>query len=129
MTRTAQPVGTVALFVLSCVLSAHAQSGPPQTASPTTVLDAEVALRGAPSPAHLAVQSWMIPEADHAPQVFPKKGYFIAHLLSGRMETKMGGRTVARRPDEYWSVGNGQEMTVRVLGQTALLETLTITAR
>jgi hypothetical protein len=126
MTRTAQLLGTTALVLLSCAPPARAQQAPPPTPSATTVLDTDVAV---PSPAHVTVQSWALPEADHAPQAFPKRGYFIAHLLSGRIETTLDGQTAARTPDEYWSVGNDQPMTVRVLGQSALLETITPSAR
>lgn len=129
MTRTAQLLGTMALLVLSCTPPTRAQPAPPPTASATMVLDADVDVRGAPSPAHVTVQSWALPEADRAPQVFPKRGYFIAHLLSGSIETMLDGQTGTRSPDEYWIVGNDQAMTVRVLGQSALLETITLTAR
>ena len=79
---------------------------------------------GAPQPVHISVQTWDITNRHGAPQDVPLTGFYVAHLLSGRLASSIGGQTVERAPGDYWTVKAGESMQVKARGELAILETI-----
>jgi quercetin dioxygenase-like cupin family protein len=71
-----------------------------------------------------SVKSWELPSKNEAVQDIPLTGFYVAHLLSGRLAATVDGQTSTYEPGSYWTVKTGATMQVKVLGEMAVLETI-----
>jgi hypothetical protein len=83
-------------------------------------------LKDASQPGRVSVQSWEIPSRNGATQDIPLTGFYVAHLLSGRIAATIAGQTTAHEPGSYWTVNAGATMQVKVLSELAVLETIVV---
>ena len=72
-----------------------------------------------------SVKSWELPSKNGAAQDIPLTGFYVAHLLTGRLAATIDGQTTPHEPGSYWTVKAGATMQVKVLGELAVLETIT----
>jgi hypothetical protein len=97
-----------------------------QTLSPTPVFDGNTTIpakNGATQAVHINVQSWAIAGQE---QEIPLQGFYLAHLLSGRISATIDGQTTQHLPGDYWTVKAGSAMRVEVVGEVAVLETTVV---
>lgn len=78
---------------------------------------------GATEAVHVSVQAW---EIGGEQQEMPLYGFYVAHLLSGHILATIDGRTMQHLPGDYWTVKAGAAMTVKVVGEVAVLETTVV---
>jgi len=59
----------------------------------------------------------------------PEQGFYVAHLVSGQMTTKMGDKTQLRHPGDFWTIEKGIRMVIQIKPPTesAALQTIAIT--
>jgi hypothetical protein len=118
-----KPIAVIAAALISITGlrgGAFAQALPstPLFEGSTTTL----AKNGTTQAVHVSIQSWAMNGG--APDKIPLRGFYVAHLLSGAISTTIGGKTTMRLPGSYWTVGAATIMQVKVVGETALLETI-----
>lgn len=90
------------------------------------LFDGTVATRtatGAALPVHLAAQSWTIANDGTAHEI-PLAGFYVAHLESGTVAATVAGETANHQPGDYWTVKAGASMSVTVLSELAVIETI-----
>jgi hypothetical protein len=80
-------------------------------------------------PIRIRFIAWELTSKRGASQEIPLKGFYLAHLLSGTVSTTIGGQTIVRQAGSFWTVGDGAEMQLKVLGEGAELETIVLTNR
>jgi hypothetical protein len=99
-----------------------------QTLSPNPVFEGNMttpAKDGAALPVHVSIQSWQIAnQKDGAVREIPLQGFYVAHLLSGNVVTRIDGQTTKQAPGDYWVVKTGASMQIEVVGEFAVLETI-----
>jgi hypothetical protein len=78
---------------------------------------------GAAKPVHLAVQSWTIAN-DGAAHEIPLAGFYVAQLQSGNIAATVAGETIDYRSSDFWTVKAGATMSVKVLSELAVIETV-----
>ena len=79
--------------------------------------------KGAAQPVHLAVQRWTIAN-DGAVHEIPLAGFYVVQLQSGNVAATVAGETIDHRSSDFWTVKAGATMSVKVLSQLAVLETI-----
>lgn len=97
-----------------------------QALSPTQVFEGNTTLTakdGATQTAHVSIQSWRIAGKE---EELPLQGFYVAHLLSGQITTTIDGQTMEHLPGDYWTVNASAKMRVKVVGEVAVLETITV---
>jgi hypothetical protein len=100
-----------------------------ETLAPSPVFEGEIATpdrTGAVQPLRVNVQSWGVARQEGAMQELPIQGFYIAHLRSGSVSTTIDGHTTKQAPGAYWAVKAGSKMQIKVDGEIAVLETITI---
>lgn len=117
----------VTAFVAAVVLLSGAAAAQ-QTLSPRVLF--EGALPTAQQPGGqtgqtTSVKSWELLGKDGAAQDIPLTGFYVAHLVSGRLAATTDGQTANYEPGAYWTVKPGASMQVKVLSEMAVLETIT----
>ncbi|MCI0599069.1 MAG: hypothetical protein L0Y60_06050 [Beijerinckiaceae bacterium] len=80
---------------------------------------------GGSLPVRISVKSWELINLDGVQEI-PLQGFYIAHLLSGEINASADGQTFPRTTGDYWSVKSGAAMKVEVLGESAVLETISV---
>lgn len=60
---------------------------------------------------------------------FPVRGFLMAHLLAGRVHTVINGTSQEWKEGDVWTVPTNATMTIEVLGETAVVQTLSLGAR
>ena len=63
------------------------------------------------------------------PQTLPVSGFVVMSLRSGRLETIIDGTATRRAPEDFWTANEGSAVQLRVLGQNAILETITVSSK
>jgi len=99
-----------------------------ETLQPIPEFDTKVmtpALGGGSLPVRITVKSWELGNLDGVQEI-PLQGFYIAHLLSGEINSTVEGQTAPRTTGDYWSVKSGAAMQVEVLGESAVLETIAV---
>ncbi len=83
--------------------------------------------KGAAVPLHVEFKEWDITGGDRSMEL-PDQGFYVAHLVSGDITTKMGDKSQLRHPGDFWTVEKGTRMVVQIKPPTesALLETIAI---
>jgi hypothetical protein len=64
---------------------------------------------------------------EDGPQVISISTLSIMTICSGRIETIIDGKAVVRSPEDYWTVKADSSMKVKVLGESAILQTIAVT--
>jgi hypothetical protein len=72
-----------------------------------------------------SVKSWQLFNRNDAVQEIPLTGFYVAHLVSGDVAATINGQTTSYEPGSYWTVKAGATMQLKVLGEMAVLETIT----
>lgn len=88
-------------------------------------LDANVVKR----PLRMTIRSWDLETHKGSPEMLPVSGFVVMNLRSGRLETIINGTTTRRAAEDFWTVSEGSTTQVRVLGQNAILETITVSRK
>jgi hypothetical protein len=57
---------------------------------------------------------------------FPVKGFLMAHLLAGRVHTVINGTSREWKEGDVWTLPTNASMMIEVLGETAVLQTLSV---
>ena len=97
-----------------------------QALSPTPMFEGNTTMPakdGATQAVHVVVQSWGIAGQERE---IPLRGFYVAHLLSGQVSSKIDGQTTGHLPGDYWTVKAGASMRVKVVGEAAVLETTVV---
>jgi hypothetical protein len=97
-----------------------------QTLSPTILFEGTVATpgkNGATQAVYISVQAWVITGQE---QEIRLRDFYVAHLISGQISTRIDGRTTTHSPGDYWPVRAGAAMRVKVVGEVAMLETTVV---
>jgi len=83
----------------------------------------------AASPFHIEVKDWNIGRYNDGKEL-PLKGFLIATLKWGTVETEIAGKKDTRNAGDLWIVDTGQSMTVSLppRSEAAQIETITIAA-
>jgi hypothetical protein len=76
---------------------------------------------------HVQIRRWQLDADDGEGRPIPFAAFSVVTLSSGRIETTIDGKTEIRTPDEFWTVKAGSVMKVRVLGESAVLQTVIVT--
>jgi quercetin dioxygenase-like cupin family protein len=101
-----------------------------QTLSPSPVFEGDTTIptkNGAAQPVHISVQSWgLAGQKNGAMHEIPLRGFYVAHLISGSISTTIDGQTTKQPPGAYWTVKAGATMQIKVLGESAVLETIVV---
>lgn len=80
----------------------------------------------APKSAQITLQLWNLEKGDDSPQTLPISGFVVVNLRSGQVETTINGVSEVRVPEDFWTLKAGSTMQIKVLGQSAMLETLIV---
>ena len=88
---------------------------------------------GAARQVQIALRNWSLHEGQgpaqgqgKGPQAFPAKGFLMLHLLAGRLRTVINGTSQAWKEGDVWTLPTNATMMVEVLGETAVLQTLSV---
>ncbi len=83
--------------------------------------------KGAAVPLHVEFKEWDITGGDRSMEL-PGQGFYVAHLVSGDVTTKMGDKSQLRHPGDFWTVEKGTRMVVQIKPPTesAHLETIAV---
>lgn len=68
--------------------------------------------RAAATSLHVEIKEWHFVKTSAAAAQLPAKGFYIAHLTSGRIDTEIAGKREHRRAGDFWTVAAGQSMTI-----------------
>jgi hypothetical protein len=81
----------------------------------------------------VALRNWSLhqgqgsPKApSKGPQPFPVKGFLMVQLLAGKVRTGINGATQEWKEGDVWTVPANATMMMEVLGETAVLQTLSV---
>jgi hypothetical protein len=102
----------------------------PMLLSPTSEVEGRTTIatrKGTTQGVHVSVQTWGITDQGQATQEIPLHGFYVAHLISGRISAMIGGKTTKHAPGDYWTVKPGAAMQIRVLREAAVMETTVVT--
>lgn len=80
---------------------------------------------GSATPLHVELKEWHLAGQNKAITI-PQKGFYVAELRFGAIQTEIGGKTQNRAPGDHWTVENGAVMIVRIRapGEDAMLQTV-----
>ena len=70
-----------------------------------------------------AADKWTIAN-DGAVHEIPLAGFYVVQLQSGNVAATVAGETIDHRSSDFWTVKAGATMSVKVLSQLAVLETI-----
>jgi quercetin dioxygenase-like cupin family protein len=65
-------------------------------------------------------------DADNEGQSISAATFSVMTVYSGRIETTIDGRTAVRSAGDYWTVKAGSVMRAKVLGESAVLQTIAV---
>lgn len=122
MTKGIATIALIALFGLPST-GAIAQT----KLSPQTLYEGPLPQKDAAPAGQTSIKSWKVFNRKGEVQYIPLTGFYVAHLLSGDIEATFDGQTTKFEPGAYWTVKVGATMQVKVLGEMAVLETITAT--
>lgn len=74
----------------------------------------------------MTIRKWDLDAVVEEGQSMSFPTFTVINVCSGRVETTIAGKTAVRNPDDYWDLKAGSTMRVRVLSESAVLQTLTI---
>jgi hypothetical protein len=77
---------------------------------------------------NVGVRVWSI-DATLGRQTLRTTDYTVFHLRGGKIKTVVDGKEQMRSVDEYWTLPAGWSFSLEVKGETALLETTTISTK
>lgn len=77
---------------------------------------------------NVGVRVWSI-DATLGRQTLRITDYTVFHLRGGKLQTVVDGKEQLRNVDEYWTLPAGSSFSFEVKGETALLETTTISTK
>ena len=69
--------------------------------------------KGTVVPLKVEVRNWTVSLSARAFEM-PDQGFYIVHLVSGRVTTEIAGKTAARNPGDFWVVEKGQRMAISI---------------
>ena len=83
--------------------------------------------KGATVSLHVEIKKWDITGGDRSMEL-PDQGFYVAHLVSGDITTKMGDKSQLRHPGDFWTVEKGTRMVVQIKppNESAFLETVAV---
>lgn len=84
--------------------------------------------KGTPISVQLNLRVWSI-DAGRGPQNLMVPEFTIFHLRAGTLKTVVDGKEEVRKPDDFWALPAGSQMTVQVKGEAAVLETTSIATK
>jgi hypothetical protein len=67
--------------------------------------------KGAAVPLKVEIKEWNVTRSARASEV-SDQGFYIVHLISGRITTEIAGKTTARNTGDFWTVEKGQRMAI-----------------
>ena len=67
--------------------------------------------KGAVVSLKVEVKSWTVSRSARAFEM-PDQGFYIVHLVSGRITTEVAGKATPRNPGDFWVVEKGQRMAI-----------------
>jgi hypothetical protein len=120
VTKGIATIAVLALFALPST-GAIAQT----KLSPQTLYEGAVPQKDRAPSGQTSIKSWELFNHNDAWQDIPLTGFYVAHLLGGDIAAMIDGQTTNYQPGSYWTVKAGAKMQVKVLGETAVLETIT----
>jgi hypothetical protein len=83
--------------------------------------------KGAIVPLHVEFKEWDVTGGGRSMEL-PDQGFYVAHLVSGEMTTKIRDKSQLRHPGDFWTVEKGTRMVVQIKPPTesALLQTIAV---
>jgi hypothetical protein len=96
--------------------------------SPTSVFEGKATTLGKNETLQtirINVQSWGIEGNDRTEEI-PLRGFYVAHMISGRVLATIDGQAAEHLPGDYWTIKAGGAMQVKVLGEVTVLETIVV---
>ncbi len=80
------------------------------------------------TPLRVEIKDWHLLRTAQAVRV-PVVGFYIAQLTSGQIDTEIAGKQDHRRPGDFWTVADGESMSVTFPphSQSAQIKTIAIT--
>jgi hypothetical protein len=85
------------------------------------------ATKGKTYPFRVTIRKWDLDGSEDEVQVMSIRTFTVMSDCSGRIETTIDGKKEIRAPEEYWTVKAGSSVAVRVLSESAVLQTLAVT--
>lgn len=67
--------------------------------------------KGAAVPLKVEIKEWSVTRSARAAEI-SDQGFYIVHLISGRITTEIAGKTTARNTGDFWTVEKGQSMAI-----------------
>ena len=67
--------------------------------------------KGAAVPLKVEIKEWSLTRSARAVEI-SDQGFYIVHLISGRITTEIAGKATARNTGDFWTVEKGQHMTI-----------------
>jgi hypothetical protein len=84
-------------------------------------------LKGSTVPLHVEFKEWDVTGGGRSIEL-PDQGFYVAHLVSGEITTKMRDKSQLRHPGDFWTVEKGTRMVIQIKPPTesALLQTIAV---
>lgn len=78
-------------------------------------------------PLHVEFKEWDINGGGRSMEL-PDQGFYVAHLVSGEITTKMGDKFQLRHPGDFWTVEKGIRMVIQIKppAESAFLQTIAV---
>jgi hypothetical protein len=67
--------------------------------------------KGTVVPLKVEVRNWTVSRSARSFEM-ADQGFYIVHLVSGRITTEIAGKSAVRNPGDFWVVEKGQRMTI-----------------
>jgi hypothetical protein len=82
---------------------------------------------GAPTSLRIELKQWQLAARGAAIEM-PEQGFYVAHLMSGSVNVKLGGTSAPHAGGDFWVVEKGTRMVVTINkpGEQALIQTFSI---
>ena len=122
-------------LVCAALIAAVLPQAAAESLSPTPIFEGSVTTptrAGGAENVSVSVQSWGIKgerRGKGPAQEIPVRGFYLAHVLSGKISATIDGVTTLHLPGDYWAVKPGAVMQVTALGEYAMLETTVISKK
>jgi hypothetical protein len=118
-------IAIIGMLAVAALLSAV-----PILGSATVLFTATGSARAVNGKSHdfrIIIRKWDLDAVVEEDQSISFPTFTVINICSGRVETTIAGETVVHNPDEYWAMKAGSTMRLRVLSESAVLQTLAIT--
>lgn len=127
-----------AAAVLLLPFSQRAQAPPaggdaanPGKATPVNRFEGDAQFKGKDGKskgAHVTIRQWTIPGKQKV-DALPERGFLVVTVRAGKVTSTIGGKQEQRTTGDFWTVAEGQKMSVEAAGETALLEVVSVAVR